>query len=216
MTRLAQLSTLFALLAALGCQATPEPDPRAQAERPAERLAAWMTGSFSSAAQAAQQPEDYFDIRLVMVPIWTEREDGPWLYVEQAAASALDTPYRQRVYHLVGDADGVRSDVYELPGDPLELAGAWAMPASFDAFGPAALALREGCSISLKEVAGAFTGSTVGTDCRSSLRGAAYATSEVSIALEVLTSWDRGFDEAGEQVWGAEAGPYVFVKQDAP
>jgi hypothetical protein len=27
-----------------------------------------------------------------------------------------------------------------------------------------------------------------------------------------MLSWDRGFDEQGQQVWGAEAGAYVFLK----
>ena len=71
-----------------------------------ETLVEWMTGSFSSEAQAAADP-DYFDIRLQMVPIWPDRADGAWLYVEQAAASSLDQPYRQRVYRLSAEADGV-------------------------------------------------------------------------------------------------------------
>jgi hypothetical protein len=57
---------------------------------------AWMTGSFSSAEQAAADT-NYFDIRLEIVPIWTTRADGHWLYVEQAAAGYLERPYRQRV-----------------------------------------------------------------------------------------------------------------------
>ncbi len=35
-----------------------------------------MTGSFSSAAQHAADPENYFDIRLRMAPIWQQRGDG--------------------------------------------------------------------------------------------------------------------------------------------
>ena len=27
-----------------------------------------------------------------------------------------------------------------------------------------------------------------------------------------LLSWDRGFDAAGKQVWGAEKGPYEFLR----
>jgi len=58
-----------------------------------------MTGSLSSAEQSAAD-ERYFDIRLAMVPIWQNRSDGPWLDVEQAVASNLEKPYRQRVYRL--------------------------------------------------------------------------------------------------------------------
>ena len=73
-----------------------------------DTLVEWMTGSFSSQAQA-QADERYYDIRLEMVPIWTDRDDGRWLYVEQAAASALERPYRQRIYRVAGPYVFLRS-----------------------------------------------------------------------------------------------------------
>ena len=128
---------LAGLLGLAGCNAlSPDPGPDHVA-----RVAEWLSGSFSSAEQAAAQPDDYFDIRLEVVPIWTDREDGPWLYVEQAAAAALERPYRQRVYHVVQTEEGPRSDVYTLPGDPLAYAGAWQEPARFDGITPDTLAL---------------------------------------------------------------------------
>ena len=176
-------------------------------------LAQWMTGSFDSADQAESSPDDFLDIRLEMVEVWRGRGQGRWLYVEQAAATALDRPYRQRVYHLFRDGDRIRSDVYELPGDPLVLAGAWRDPSRLAGIGPDDLILREGCSIWLRRTSAGWVGSTRGSDCSSSLGGAAYATSEVTINAYELSSWDRGFDANGEQVWGATAGPYRFVKR---
>ncbi|MEM7519080.1 MAG: chromophore lyase CpcT/CpeT, partial [Planctomycetota bacterium] len=109
-----------------------------------------LCGSFSSAAQAERDPENYVDIRLEVVPIWTEREDGPWLYVEQAAAVALERPYRQRVYQLEGGPhQGFRSTVYELPGDPLAFAGAQNDEVPLAELGPEALSLLEGCTVYL-------------------------------------------------------------------
>lgn len=177
-----------------------------------EKLTKWMSGSFSSAAQAAED-DSYFDIRLEMVPIWTARTDGKWLYVEQAAASNLDRPYRQRIYHVTLDDDGrFRSTVYELP-EPLSLAGAWREPSRFDALGPDDLTLREGCAVILaRESRKRFSGSTVEKECKSSLRGASYATSKVTVTRKAIESWDQGFDAGDTQVWGAEKGPYVFVK----
>ncbi|HRW89883.1 MAG TPA: CpcT/CpeT family chromophore lyase, partial [Flavobacteriales bacterium] len=60
-------------------------------------LASWMTGSFSSAAQA-EADTNYYAIELEMARIWPERTDGVWLYVEQAVAAKKEKPYRQRVY----------------------------------------------------------------------------------------------------------------------
>jgi hypothetical protein len=177
-----------------------------------------MTGWFTSAAQAEREPKNYFEIRLVMTPIWTERSDAVWLYVEQAAAGALDRPYRQRVYRVSPLVDGrYESVVYTLPGEPLTYAGAWRDPRAFAALSPADLVLREGCSMVLDYIGNStFVGSTTGTGCGSSLAGAAYATSEVTITSERLESWDRGFDADGEQVWGATNGPYIFDKVSSP
>jgi len=46
-----------------------------------EILADWMTGSFSSAAQA-EADSAFFDIRLEMVRIRPDLTDATWLYVE--------------------------------------------------------------------------------------------------------------------------------------
>jgi hypothetical protein len=172
-----------------------------------------MTGTFHSRDQHLADPENYFDIRLVTVPIWTERADGPWLYVEQAAAEALDRPYRQRVYHLVAQPDGsVRSDIYAL-SEPLAFAGCWRTATPLADVAPKSLQLRDGCSVLLQRRADtSWTGSTIGTGCPSERGGAAYATSEVELTPTGMTALDRGFDTSGKQVWGATKGPYRFQK----
>jgi hypothetical protein len=172
----------------------------------------WMTGSFSSEEQA-RADTNYFDIRLEMWPIWVERGDGYWLYVEQAVASQEDRPYRQRVYHVTEQADGsIRSDVYEIP-DPLRFVGVWKSRDRLAGLTPDSLHLKNGCAVILKRVSGdAFEGGTVGRGCSSQLRGAMYATSTVRVTPDGLVTWDRGHDAAGNQVWGATAGGYVFKK----
>lgn len=52
-----------------------------------------MTGTFSSAAEA-KSDSLFFDINLVMFPIWENDPNSKWLYVEQAATKYLDKPYR--------------------------------------------------------------------------------------------------------------------------
>ncbi|MBD3237111.1 MAG: hypothetical protein GF330_10430 [Candidatus Eisenbacteria bacterium] len=197
--------------------ADPPAPPRAGAD-PAENdeldlLLRWMTGAFSSAAQAAAD-SSYYDIRLQMVPIWPTRADGRWLYVEQAVAGHEDRPYRQRIYRVDRIAAGTyRSRVYELT-DPLRFAGAWRDVRTFDALSPDSLTLREGCAVLLQRRAdGAFAGTTREGICRSSLRGASYATSEVVVTAHGIVSWDRGFDDQGQQVWGATAGGYRFARR---
>lgn len=203
---------VLALALFVACRHTPSvPDaPREVA------LAEWMTGAFSSAAQAAADP-DFFEVRLVMVPIWADRADGPWMYIEQAVSTALDRPYRQRVYHLVAQEGGVRSEVYELPGDALEFAGAWRDVGAFDEIAPEDLVERAGCAVHLAPSApGVWTGSTIDDHCRSDFRGASYATSIITLTPDSIESWDRGWNDAGEQVWGAVTSGYVFDRIEMP
>jgi hypothetical protein len=178
----------------------------------------YLVGSFDSSQQAAEDPE-YRVIVLHMAECWKSRTDGPWLYVEQAMAEKPEAPYRQRVYKLVALPDGkVRSSVYELPGPPEEVAklfaGEWKKPQPLADISPEDLIERDGCAILLtRQPDGSFVGSTGPMSCPSTLRGAAYATSEVTMTQTILRSWDRGFNKNGNQVWGATKGAYVFVKQ---
>lgn len=178
-------------------------------------LLSWMTGSFSSQEQA-QADTNFYDIRLHMVPIWPERTEGKWLYVEQAVADHQDKPYRQRVYLLTQVNDSTfKSTVYSF-NDPLRFSGEWQKNTPLTNMTPDSLIERERCSIFLvkKEKDNVFVGSTVEKNCVSSLRGASYATSEVIITEAGLSTWDRGFNENGEQVWGSTKGGYIFIKNE--
>ncbi|WP_223789042.1 chromophore lyase CpcT/CpeT [Marinicella meishanensis] len=197
----------------LGCQ--PE-KPAVQDDQAAlTQLVAWMSGAFSSEQQASQD-DRYFHISLKMKPIWTEREDGHWLYVEQAVGTRPEQPYRQRIYRVTPMADGrFASAVYELP-DPQAVIGAYEDPGLLADVTVADLQLRTGCAVILQfDGAAQYQGSTQDKACLSSLRGATYATSEVTITATGISSWDQGWDANDQQVWGATAGPYVFDRLPA-
>lgn len=176
------------------------------------RAASWLEGSFTSAAQA-ESDERYFEVNLHHARIWNDRDDGTWLYVEQALAANPDAPYRQRVYRVWLRPDGIiESAVYEMP-EPSRYIGAWQDPSRLGGLSPISLEKREGCAVVFNDVRDELmVGTTIDTGCASTLRGSTYATSEVTITADGITSWDRGFDDAGEQVWGAEAGPYEFKR----
>jgi hypothetical protein len=171
-----------------------------------------MSGYFSSQQQALQD-SSYRDVRLHMVPIWKKRTDGYWLYVEQAVAEYADKPYRQRVYHVYQDQhQNYYSEVYTLK-NPSAYAGAWKQENPLAGLILDSLDLRQGCTTVLQRISGdEFAGGTRGKDCRSSIAGASYATSEVYVHPDKIVSWDRGFDDGGNQVWGAEKGGYIFNK----
>jgi len=211
MTRITLLLILaFATVSAVSAQATPATAQVADPEL--ELLLGFMTGSFSSAEQARLDP-DFYDIRLQVVRVWPERQDGYWLYVEQAAAESLDRPYRQRVYRLLRhDSSTIESRVFTIP-EPLTYAGEWKKEVPLARLTPESLVWKKGCSIMLvKKGTDAFAGSTVAHECASDLRGAAYAKSEVEINSRGMVTWDRGFAADGRHVWGASKGGYIFKK----
>jgi hypothetical protein len=183
-----------------------------------DTLIAWMSGSFDSAEQAAAD-RSYYDIRLRMVPIWTERPGGGsgsvrWLYVEQAMADQQTKPYRQRIYRVSAQGGGVfKSEVLELPGDPLTYAGAWKTPVMFAQLKEDQLVSRAGCAVVLTDRKDAFVGGTHDRDCSNAVQGASYSTNETTITADALISWDRGFDDGGKQVWGATKSGYVFRRR---
>lgn len=179
-----------------------------------------MCGEFSSAAQAAADP-DYRDISLKVARIWPNNPDGYWLYVEQAVASMADRPYRQRVYHVTSVPNAkvptYCSDVFTLPGDPRRFVGAWKDPSRFGDLTSSSLTVRDGCAVILTQTsADTFSGSTVDRNCQSEFQKASYAKSDVTITPAGMISWDRGFDNDGKQVWGATGGGYKFGRVSTP
>jgi hypothetical protein len=215
MARLTLLGTLF--LGACGSSSPLRSDLKSDVTAQAagsmmKRLAASLTGNYSSEAQS-KTDRSYYDIRLHIQPVWTERKDGPWFYVEQARADYQDQPYRQRVYHLVALGGGAFESQILTFADPKPFIGAWKNPAPFEGKDPSMLVSREGCGVILREVArGRFQGGTAGKACSSDINGATYATSEVSLTVNQIVSWDRGYDAQDRQVWGAVKGGYVFDK----
>lgn len=175
-------------------------------------LYSYMAGEFSSGEQATADSA-FFHVMLRMVPVWKDAKDGYWLYVEQSIADAQDTPYRQRIYHLyLGDDTSIISKVYEIK-NPKQYTGGWMDRHKLESLTRESLIDRTGCEIYLhKQADQSFSGSTPGRQCLSSLRGATYATSEVTIYPDKVLSWDRGWDADDHQVWGAVKSGYTFKK----
>lgn len=176
-----------------------------------------MAGNYSNKAQATEDAS-FKSIVMHMRPMWIDRIDGLWVYVEQSVVTddqKETKPYRQRVYQIVdgNDADSVECRIYELPGDPLQFSGAWEKDRPLKSLVPDLLIPRAGCSIILhRDTDGAWTGGTTPSQCQATENDAAYSTSEVKLTLRELRSWDRSYNAAGVQVWGSTTGPYIFVK----
>ncbi len=176
-----------------------------------EEMHELLTGSFTSTAQS-EVDSQYLDIHLHIVPIWKERI-GHWFYVEQALADKPDNPYRQRMYRLVQlSAERYKIINYKFR-NPQVFVEKWKQPKFFNKYTEDIVLIKEGCGVYLNRVGFKhYEGETFGEDCYSNLNGASYATSNVEIRNEFLKSWDRGWDENGDQVWGPTEGPYRFER----
>ena len=175
-----------------------------------KQLGNYMAGYYTSEQQHKTDTVNYFDIRLHIIPIWKDKKDGIWFYVEQAVAGSTDKPYRQRVYHVTEKEKGSFESAVFIFSNPLRFTGNASL---FEkTLTPDSLKLREGCSVILHQKEKIFEGGTEGKTCASERKGASYATANVTIAEKELRSWDRGFNDKEEQVWGATKGGYIFIK----
>jgi CpeT protein len=201
----------LALLAALPLRAQPAP-----ASREIDELVAWLSGTFDSTEQA-DLDQDTQAVRMVTVAVPKSLLSfgAPVLYREQAAVDRPDRPYLQRFMRVEQDPGGsILVRVFELK-DPIAAAGKWREASDLGLFGKNDVRERDGCLVTLRPAGDRFEGGTSGKRCVSSLRGAAYATSEVRIWRDRLETWDRGYDADGKQVWGPLKGPSRFVKRSA-
>ena len=66
------------------------------------------------------------------------------------------------------------------------------------------------CSLSLRPLMTIYIGETPPEGCRTNIRGAVRITNTVILHSQGMDTWDRGFDEEGNQVWGATNESYQF------
>ncbi len=210
---LCSICTLVCLSQGCGSETSARIDPSLPSMNCRE-IGTAMTGNYSNEAQAKADAK-FDSIVMHMRPIWVDRIDGLWLYVEQSLSATLDKPYRQRVYQIVdgNDANSVEVRIYELPGDLAQYAGAWKKDQPLRQLMPDLLVPRAGCNVTLRlDDSKAWIGSTEPNQCSASSNGASYSMSSVTMTQKEIQSWDRSYDSKGSQVSGSTTGPYIFIK----
>ena len=176
-----------------------------------DKFCGFLKGEFNSASQNAKDT-NYFNISLVMFPIWDKEKDAKYFYVEQAMVGKEDKPYRQRVYKVYQSSPNtIVSAIYTLKKQE-EFVKLHENVKKQKTLSKADIDYKEGCDVFLEYDGTKFKGGTSGKKCSSNLRGAKYATTEVEVYEDRLISWDRGFTENGIHAWGTTAGGYVFEK----
>jgi hypothetical protein len=197
----------------------PVPGPKGEAHARDTALDAYgraVIGRFTSVEQHRANPA-YAEVEARVVRIWPEREDGLWIYQEQAILSgaadrdaARARPYFQRVSRISTEPDGTLLRETFAIQEPARFVGLGG-----EGYGGPALRQEDlgeaGCPIRI-EAAGHGHFAAMSGACPNSHRGAVSMRSASVLAGDRLVNWDRGFGADGRQLWGPEAGGYVFVR----
>lgn len=182
-------------------------------ENPLNDLAERLDKLYSSYEQSLNE-YDYFDVTLdhcrVNITNLPESERNSIFFIlEQAITANRNTPYRVRLIKLEYDESSkfILSKNYE-PANQSELYGSCLSEQTFSL--DYTNFLEPKCTIYLQKIGNEYRGGTPPQGCESNFRGASIFRSEVTIGESYISSWDRGFDRFGNQVWGARRGPYIF------
>jgi hypothetical protein len=144
-----------------------------------------------------------------------------WLYTQQGEWwDGKYYPYRQRIYAVEQiDEYYIRLSIFAFKDDAayytvLDDTTSSLTPEEWLQNVPSEMLIpKEGCSLYIyKDNLNAFRGSTKETDCKGSFKGATYTTTEFVIYPHEVISWERGWDDEGNQKWGPTNGPYIYSK----
>ncbi|URE10100.1 CpeT/CpcT family (DUF1001) [Musa troglodytarum] len=190
----------------------------------ARAVADSLSGEKFSREQARNDPDNYFNIRMLMCPAAEMVDGSRVLYFEQAFWRTPHKPFRQRFYMVKPCSKEMKCDV-ELSSYAIRDVE------EYKNFCDRPMDQRpqpeEVIGVCLSDIAEHLTtihltrcergkrclyeGSTPPGGFPNTWNGALYSTSELTVHRNSeIHTWDRGYDDEGNQVWGPKAGPYEF------
>jgi len=168
-----------------------------------------MCGTYTATEQSID--EDALEVTLMLTRIWKDEEDV-WIYAEQKSSDAEKVTYRRDIYQLVMNGKNKFIQTVFDPEKEEAWIGAVDKPKLVKSLSPSNLILRDGCTIGFVYSNGTYAGSTQDR-CAFDWKGATLATSEITLSEGMMVSWNRGWTDQGQQIWGPTQGGYVFIKE---
>ena len=167
-----------------------------------------ITGTFSTAEQH-KEDSTYDDVRVYTKLIRKDINGIYWVYTEQGEAKDYK-PYRQRVYQIALVDDYIKLRIYYIKNQQ-----------NFSYFNPKSIKsitlndiyLKPGCDLNIQWVGdGVYGGKTEDKKCVATFRGSTYTTTDFMVYEDEIHSWERGWNDKDEQVWGSSKGHYFYKK----
>ncbi|XAR50404.1 hypothetical protein NMG60_11004720 [Bertholletia excelsa] len=189
-------------------------------------VAGSLAGEKYSRDQAARDPDNYFNLRWLSCPAAEMVDGSKVLYAEQAFWRTPNKPFRQRFFMVKPCAKEMKCDV-ELTTYAIRDAEEYKnycdrpkdqRPQPEEVIGDIGEHLTtiylNRCERGKRCL---YEGSTPLDGFPNYWNGATYCTSELSVLKNnEIHAWDRGYDDDGNQVWGAKGGPYEFKPAPSP
>ncbi|XP_044492639.1 chromophore lyase CRL, chloroplastic-like isoform X3 [Mangifera indica] len=164
----------------------------------ARNVAASLTGE-----KASRDPDNYFNIRMVTCPAAEMVDGSKVLYFEQAFWRTPQKPFRQVNSFALREVEEYKNfcdrskDQRPLPEEVIGDIGEHLTTIYLRCCDRGNHCLYEGSS-----PPGGFP---------NSWNGATHCTSELAVLKNnEIHTWDRGYDDDGNQVWGVKESPYEF------
>ena len=188
-------------------------------EKQVKAVASRLEGAMDTSAQSLANVKAP-NVRMTTCRVSLTTTEAEWqhnsifLYQEQALTKDLTSSYRQRFLQISPSAysQSVRSLSFK-PATPTAWINFCAKPE-----GDRTIQLRDlgtaVCSVFLKPSGDAYVGNTPADGCPAKIRGAVRIKNHIVLRTIGMDTWDRGFDAAGRQVWGATAESYQFRRSE--
>lgn len=168
-----------------------------------------LDGIMDTSAQAAAGIKADVQMTTCRVSL-SDRSSSVYLYQEQSLRESLDSPYRQRFLQIKAgeEKDTVISQAYK-PINLQKWSGFCDRPEQQRVVSSKEIS-QPICTVLLKPKINIYVGTTPPEGCPTKVRGAVKVTNLIILHSQGMDTWDKGFDTAGNQVWGARNESYQF------
>jgi hypothetical protein len=175
-----------------------------------KEVVTYLVGVMDTTAQARENPQ-IAKVQMTTCEVsLAPPTDSIYLYQEQAIIDKLNQPYRQRVLEITpaNNPGTVKSIAYKLqnPGNFINLCNKNLTERQLSK-----TAIGEWvCTVLLTPIEGGFRGETPPEGCPTTARGAVKITNTIMLRPDSMDTSDRGYNAAGQQIWGARDNFYQF------